>query len=160
MQDSLKCNISRKKRKNEVYFWHLKSILEKHLNFLQVDFIILCVSSQAYQKYPKYKVCNISRKAWTINFLFYVQINTKVFYKVVVSFWMCITRLVQSNKNNKITSLQYLWKQDEWSWFFACRITSNISSNWYHHFKCVWPGMPKLPKITIFPFLFNVLRKK
>ena len=29
-----------------------------------------------------------------------------------------------------------------------------------YHFKCVWPGMPKLPKITSLLFLSNVLRKK
>ena len=60
----------------------------------------------------------------------------------------------------KITRLQYLWKQEEWSWYFACRKTSNISSNWYYHLKCVWPGMPKLPKIISFLFLCNVLRKE
>ena len=46
---------------NEVYFWHI----EKHLNFLDVDFIILGVSSQACPKYLKYEVCifcNISIK--------------------------------------------------------------------------------------------------
>ena len=53
LQDSLKCNISRKKWKNEVYFWHV----EKHRNFLQSDFVILCVSSQTYPKNPKYEVC-------------------------------------------------------------------------------------------------------
>ena len=33
-------------------------------------------------------------------------------------------------------------------------------SNWYYHFRCVWPGMPKLPKITSLLFLYNMLRKK
>ena len=102
LQDSLKCNISRKKWKNEVYFWHV----EEHLNFLQVDFIILCVSSQAYPKYPKYEVC-ISLQYLQKNigfdffFCFCLQINTKVFYKVVVLPWMCVSRLAQSTQNNK-----------------------------------------------------------
>ena len=34
---------------DEAYFWHA----EKHLNFLQVDIIILSVRSQAFPKYPK-----------------------------------------------------------------------------------------------------------
>ena len=28
-----------------------------------------------------------------------------------------------------------------------------------HHFKCVLPGMPKLPKITSLLFLCNILKK-
>ena len=39
---------------------------------------------------------------------------------------------------------------------------SHIASNCfprYYHFKCVWPGMPKLPKITSLLFLCNILRK-
>ena len=41
--------------------------------------------------------------------LFCLQINTKVFYKVLVSFWVCVSRLAQGTKNNKFAmSLQYL----------------------------------------------------
>ena len=35
-----------------------------------------------------------------------------------------------------------------------------VSSRWYYHFRCVWPGMAKLPKIKSFLFLCNMLRKK
>ena len=35
-----------------------------------------------------------------------------------------------------------------------------VSSKWYNHFRCVWPGMPILPKITSLLFLCNILRKK
>ena len=35
--------------------------------------------------------------------------NAKVFYKVLVSFWVCVTRLVQSTQNTKFAiSLQYV----------------------------------------------------
>ena len=40
---------------------------------------------------------------------------------------------------------------------------SHIASNCFfrhYHFKCVWLGMPKLPKITSLLFLCNILRKK
>ena len=41
--------------------------------------------------------------------LFCLQINKKVFYKVLVSFWVCVSRLTQSTQNNKFEmSLQYL----------------------------------------------------
>ena len=33
-------------------------------------------------------------------------------------------------------------------------------SNWYYHFRCEWRGMPKLPKITSFVFLCNILKNK
>ena len=99
--------------------------------------------------------CNISRKKWAMNF-FCFQINAKVFYKVVVSFWMCVIMLAQSIQNK---NLQNLWKQEEWSWFFGCRKTSNIASNWCYHFRYAWPGMPKLPQKS-FLFLCNILRKK
>ena len=41
--------------------------------------------------------------------LFCLQINTKVFYKVLVSFWVCVSRCVQSIQNNKFAiTLQYI----------------------------------------------------
>ena len=40
---------------------------------------------------------------------FCLQINTKVFYKMTVSLWVCVARQAQSTKNNQFTiSLQYL----------------------------------------------------
>ena len=61
----------------------------------------------------------------------------------------------------KTTSLEYLKKnvKDEVD-FLPADKRSNISSNWDYHFRCVWPSMPKLPKITSLPFLCNILRKK
>ena len=34
-----------------------------------------------------------------------------------------------------------------------------LPADWYYHFRCVWPGIPKLLKITSLLFLFNILRK-
>ena len=51
-------------------------------------------------------------------------------------------------------------KHEGWSWFFACWKMSKVSSKWYYHFRCVWSGMPKLPKITSLLFLHNMSRKK
>ena len=48
------------------------------------------------------------QKNMGLKWFFCLQINTKVFYKVIV-FWMCVTRLAQSTQNNKFAiSLQYL----------------------------------------------------
>ena len=39
------------------------------------------------------------------------------------------------------------------------RMMLKVFSNWYYHFRCVWPGMSKLPKIASLLFLY-MLRKK
>ena len=44
-----------------------------------------------------------------MNFTFGMQINIKVFLKLILSFWLCITRHAQSTQN-KCISLQYLQK--------------------------------------------------
>ena len=51
-------------------------------------------------------------------------------------------------------------KHEWWSWFFACWQMLKVFSNWYCHFRCVWPGMCELPKIASLLFLYNMLRKK
>ena len=48
---------------------------------------------------------SISRKKGIMKFVFGMQINIEVFYKLVLSFWVCIARLARSIQNKK---LQYL----------------------------------------------------
>ena len=81
---------------------------------------------------------------------------------MVVSLWMYVARQVQSTKNNHFTiSLQYLKdKVKDEADFFASWQMLKVFSNWCYHFRCVWRGMPKLPKITSLLFLYNMLRKK
>ena len=41
--------------------------------------------------------------------IFDMQINIEVFYKLVLSFWVCVAKHAQSTQNNKFAiSLQYL----------------------------------------------------
>ena len=54
--------------------------------------------------------CNISRKKWMMKFVSGMQINIKVFYKLILSFWLCLTRHAQLTQNKKCISLQYLQK--------------------------------------------------
>ena len=80
---------------DKVYFLHA----DKRRSILQVDTIILGVSNQGCLKYLKY----LHKKH------FYLQINTKVFYKMIVLLWVCVARYAQSAENIKVTiSLQYL----------------------------------------------------
>ena len=44
-----------------------------------------------------------------MNLIFYLLINVKVFYKLIVSLWVCVVRHAQAIQNNKFAiSLQYL----------------------------------------------------
>ena len=96
------------------------------------------------------------QKNMGLKWFFCLQINTKVFYKVIV-LWMCVTRLARSTQSNKFEiSLQYLKEngKNELDFLLVDK------HQWYYHFRCVWPGMPKLHKITSLLFLCNILRKK
>ena len=66
-------------------------------------------------------LCNISIKAWGIKLSFHLQINTNVFYKMVVSLWEHLARQAQSTKNNH---KQYLCNISRKTWrmklIFAC----------------------------------------
>ena len=70
----------------------------------------LCISRHAQSTQNKFAyLCSISRKAWAMKLIFYLQINTKIFYKLIVSLWLCMARHPQSIQNNNfIISLQYL----------------------------------------------------
>ena len=54
--------------------------------------------------------------------IIYMQINIKVFYKLVVSFLLVIARHTQNAQNGKfVISLQYLKEGRDEVHFFACR---------------------------------------
>ena len=44
--------------------------------------------------------------------------------------------------------------------WFLLLVEINISPKRYYPFRWVWPGMPKLPKITSLLFLWKILREK
>ena len=93
--------------------------------------------------------------------IFFLQIITKVFYKLIVSLCVFIASHAQSTQNNKFAiSWQYLKKnmKDEDDFFLTdkrqrlLQIDSIILDE--------WPGMLKSPKITSLLFLCIILRKK
>ena len=46
-----------------------------------------------------------------MKFIFGIEINMEVFYMLMLSFWVCVTRHAQSTQNNQFAiSLQYLKK--------------------------------------------------
>ena len=48
---------------------------------------------------------NISRKTWMMKFVFGIQINIEVFYKVILSFLGCATKHAQRTQNKKFAYL-------------------------------------------------------
>ena len=96
---------------DEVDFWPA----DKHGSLLQADTIILGVCNQACPKYPKNEVCislQYLQKSMGVKLNFCLQINTNVFYKLIVSLWLCLARHAQITQNNKFAiSLQYCKKE-------------------------------------------------
>ena len=44
-----------------------------------------------------------------MKYIFGMQINIEIFYKLILSFWVCVARHAQITQNNKFAiSLQYL----------------------------------------------------
>ena len=59
--------------------------------------------------------CNILRKKWMMKYIFDMRINIKVFYRLMLSFWVFVTRHAQSTQNKEFAyiSLHYLQKSIE-----------------------------------------------
>ena len=103
LQDSLKCNIWRKR-------WVMKCIFGMQINSKIFYNLILSfwlyVTRDAQSTQNKFAyLCNISRKACGMKLIFCLLINTKVFYKLIVLIWVCKARHTQSSQSNKFTTL-------------------------------------------------------
>ena len=95
--------------------------------------------------------CNISRKKWWG--LFLECRWTSEFFTSWYYHFGC--RHAENIQNNKLViSFHYLMEnvKDE--------VDVLPADNWFYHFRCVWSGMLKLPKITSLLFLCDNLRKK
>ena len=85
---------------------------DKYKRFIQDDSITLGVRSLACPKYLKQHFKEISQgkhKRW--RWFFCEQINLRGFFKLILSFWLCVARHTQNTQNNKFAvSLQYVKK--------------------------------------------------
>ena len=55
--------------------------------------------------------CNIFGKMWVMKFIFCLYINMEVPHKLILLFWMCVSRYVQSTQKDKVAIyLQYIQK--------------------------------------------------
>ena len=103
---------------------------------------------------------NILRKKWMIKFIFGMHINIEVFYKLIVSFRVCVNRHAQSTQNNKFSiSLQYLQKSIGVKLVFCLQINAKIFCKVIVSFWVWIASMPKLLKTTSLQYLCNISRK-
>ena len=126
--------------------------------------MLVNIKAQSTQNKNFTYLCNISSKTWGMKLIFCMQINVKVFYKIIVSLWVRVARHAQSTENrNFAISLQYVKEnvKDEIGFLPADQRQKflQISSKRFYHLRCVRPVMAKLPKITSLLFC-NSLRKE
>ena len=70
--------------------------------------------------------CNISRKKWMMKYIFGMQIKIEVLYKLILSLWVCATRLSQSTHNKFAYICNISTKSWRWSWFFCLQINTKV----------------------------------
>ena len=76
------------------------------------------------------------------------------FLKMILSFWVCATRVTQRTQNNKFAILlQYLKENGKNEVYFLLADKHQSFLQIHTIILGVWPGMPKLPKITSLLFL-------
>ena len=118
LQDSLKCNIIRKKRMMKFIFFCMQINIEVFCKMILSFWVSLTSHSQSTQNKFAY-LCNISIKTCGIKLIFRLQINTEVFYKMIVSRWVCLARQTQSTKNKPVYNIFVIsqGKHEGWRWF-------------------------------------------
>ena len=79
----------------------------------------------------------ISRKKWMINCIFGMPINIEIFYKLILSFWVCVSRHVKSIYPKWVCR--------------SCRISRKA---------CGWSSIPKVLKIASLQCFYNISKKK
>ena len=94
-----------------------------------------------------------------MKFIFGIQINMGVFYKLILSFWVCVTKHAQSTQNNNFAiSLQYLQDVSDQNDFL--HVDKHKGLLQIDTMILMEIGIPKIPKIASFQCLYNILRKK
>ena len=84
----------KKEVSDEVDFLHA----DKHESFLQIDAVIFYGGWSSVPKEPKISLqylCNISRKTGRMKLIFCLQINIKDFFKLILSFQVCVAKNAQ-----------------------------------------------------------------
>ena len=105
-----------------------------------------CCQPIQLQDSLKYK---ISRKKWMMKFNFGMQINIEVLGKLILSFWVCVTRHAQSTQNKKFRYLSNIsWN----AWGIKLIFCPQIDTK-------VFYKVARVPKATALQYLCNISRK-
>ena len=74
--------------------------------------------------------CNISSKKWIMKFIYGMQINMKVFYKLIISVLVCVAKHAQSTKNKMFPYLCNISRKTwEMKLMFCLQINTNVFCN-------------------------------
>ena len=104
LQDSLNCNISRKKGMMK-YIFDMQVNIKIFCKMILSFYVSIARLAQSIQNKKFAYLCNISRRTWAIKLLFCLQINRNVFCKLKVLLWVCKPRHAQ---NKFVISFQYI----------------------------------------------------
>ena len=144
----------------------MNCIFGKHIDIeifykLILSFYV-CVIRHARSAQNKFTYfSNISRKAWEINLIFCLQIN--ISFLQLDSITLGVLSQVCSKYSKQQVYTIFAISQGNVNYevdFLPANKRQRFLQNGYCHFRCVWPGMPKLTKITSLLFLCNIVRKK
>ena len=78
--------------------------------------------------------CNISIKKWIIKCVFCIEINIKILYKLILSFWVCTTRHAQSIQNK----FAYLCNISSEAWGMKLIFYLQINKVFYKLIVSLW----------------------
>ena len=81
--------------------------------------------------------CNMSRKKLMMKFIFGMQMNIEVFYKLILSYLVCVTRHAQGSQNKKCACLCNIYLQKR-----MCDEVDFLSEDKYK-------GFPQADSITL-----------
>ena len=81
--------------------------------------------------------CNMSRKKLMMKFIFGMQMNIEVFYKLILSYLVCVTRHAQGSQNKKCAYLCNIYLQKR-----MCDEVDFLSEDKYK-------GFPQADSITL-----------
>ena len=106
-------------RQSVLIFWKIQNIV------IDISPVISCLEKFWFSSYGS-KCCwltklqdslksNISKRKWMVKFIFGMQIDIKVFYKLILWFWVCVAIHTQSTLNKK-SLYTYLCKISRKTW--------------------------------------------
>ena len=90
--------------------------------------------------------CIISRKKCMMKFIFGMQTNIEVFYKLILSFWVCLTGHAESSQSKKFAYLSNISRK---AWVMKLILCLQINSKaFYKLIVSVWVCLARHAQIT------------